>query len=89
LEFRRIAGIIGYDDEQSSGMRESQIDRIRRAEEAAQELIKNAAQFRQDADILAIDDPNLRTELLQMAEGLEAQAQKLRDSLREWREDIH
>jgi hypothetical protein len=70
-------------------MTESQIDRIRKVEEAAQELIKAAAQFRQDADILAVKDSDLRKELLQTAEELETQAQKMRDAFRAWREDIH
>ncbi len=70
-------------------MTESQIDRIRKAEEAAQELIKVSAQFRQNADILAVNDPALRKELLQAAEGFEAQAQKIKAALREWREDVN
>ena len=70
-------------------MAESQIDRVRKAEEAALGLIQAAAQFRQDADILAIKDPDLREELLRTAQELETQAQEMRDAFREWREDIH
>lgn len=70
-------------------MGESQIDRIRKAEEAIRELVKVAAQIRQEADSLPIKDADLRAELLEAAEGLEAQAQDLRSALRDWREDIN
>jgi len=70
-------------------MTESQIDRIRKAEEAVRELIEIAAQIRQEADKLPIDDPSMREELLEAAEGYEIQVQDLRDALRRWREDIH
>jgi hypothetical protein len=89
LEPGRIGGTIGYAEEQSSGMTESQIDRIRKAEEAVRELVELAAQIRQEADQLPIEDPALRNELLETAEGFEIQAQDLRNALREWKEDIH
>jgi hypothetical protein len=41
----------------TSGMTESQIDRIRKAEEAIRELVQPAAQIRQEADKLPIEDP--------------------------------
>ncbi len=53
------------------------------------ELVKVAAEIRQEADSLPVKDPDVRKELLEAAEGFEAQAQNLRDALREWREDIH
>jgi len=53
------------------------------------ELVELAAQIRQEAAKLPIEDPALRIELLQTAEGLETQAQDLRNALKEWREDIH
>jgi hypothetical protein len=89
LEFAGVGGIIVCDDEQSSGMTDSQIDRIRKAEEAIRELVQLAAQIRQEADKLPIEDPAVRNELLETAEGFEIQAQDLRNALREWREDIH
>ena len=70
-------------------MTEAQIDRIRRAEEAVRELVKLAAEIRQEADRLPVEDPALRKELLETAEGFETQAQDLRSALRDWREDIH
>jgi hypothetical protein len=89
LESGGIGGTIESGDKQSSGMTESQIDRIRKAEEAMRELVELAAQIRQEADKLQIEDPTLRKELLETAEGFETQAQDLRNALREWREDIH
>lgn len=70
-------------------MTESQVDRIKKAEEAVRELVELAAQIRQEAAKLPIEDPALRIELLETAEGLETQAQDLRNALKEWREDIH
>jgi hypothetical protein len=65
-------------------MTESQIGRIRKAEEAVRELVELAAQIRQEADKLPVEDPALRKELLETAEGFETQAQDLRNALREW-----
>jgi hypothetical protein len=45
--------------------------------------------MRQEADSLPVNDPDLRKELLDAAEGFETEAQNLRDALREWREDIN
>jgi hypothetical protein len=73
----------------SSGMTESQMDRTRKAEEAIREVVELAAQIRQEANKLPVEDPALRKELLDTAEGFEIQAQDLRNALREWREDIH
>ena len=70
-------------------MTESQIERIRKAEEAMQELKKVAAQIRKEIEKLSAEDPAARKELLEAAESFEAQAEDLRTSLREWREDIH
>ena len=70
-------------------MMESQIDRIRKAEEAVRELVELAEQIRQEADKLPIKSPAARKELLGTAQGFETQAQDLRNTLREWREDIH
>jgi hypothetical protein len=89
LEFGGIGGTIGCDDEQSGGMTDSQIDRIRKAEEAVRELVELATQIRQEADKLPVEDPGVRKELLETAEGFEIQAQDLRNALRERRGDIH
>jgi hypothetical protein len=70
-------------------MAESQIERIRKAEEAMLELKKVAAQIRQEIEKLSLEDPAARKELLESAESFEAQAGDLRIILREWREDIH
>jgi hypothetical protein len=69
-------------------MTESQLDRIKKAEEAMRELVELAAQIREAAK-LPIDDPALRIELLETAEGFETQAQDVGNALKEWREDIH
>jgi hypothetical protein len=96
---RNVVGLDGYGKKKylvvrcfeswGRGMKESQIDRIRKAEEAVRELVTLAAQIRQEADTLPAEDPALRKELLETAEGFETQAQALRNALREWREDIH
>jgi len=70
-------------------MTESQIDRIRKAEEAVRELVEVAAQIRHEIDNLKVKDSGLRKELLETAEGIEAEVQNLRNALREWREDIN
>ena len=70
-------------------MMESQIDRIKKAEEAIRELVEVAAQIRQEAATLPVEDPATRKELLETAEGFETKVQELRKALREWREDIH
>jgi len=70
-------------------MTESQIDRIRKAEQAARDLVTVTAQIRQEAAELPIEDYVLRKELLDTADGLDAQARELSNLLRSWRENIH
>ena len=70
-------------------MTESQIERIRKAEAAMLELVKAAAQLRSEFETVPADDPETQKELLETIESLEAQAEDLRNSLREWREDLH
>ena len=70
-------------------MKGSQLERIQKAEKEAKELMQLAAQMRQDADLLAIEDPALRDELLETVRGLEAEAENLKNALRAWREDIN
>jgi hypothetical protein len=54
-----------------------------------QELVKVAAELRQEVDKLPVNDLDTRKELLQAAEGFESQAQDVAHSLRKWREDIN
>jgi hypothetical protein len=70
-------------------MTESQIERIRKAEEAMLELKKVAAQIRQEIENLSLEDAAARKESLETAGSLEAQAEQMKNTLREWREDIH
>jgi len=70
-------------------MTESQISHIRKAKEAVRELIELAAKIREEVDHLSINDRDVRAELLEAAEGFEGEAQKIKDALRAWREDIH
>jgi exonuclease VII small subunit len=70
-------------------MTERQIDRIRKAETAAQELREAAAQIRQELDSAKTEDPSQLGELLEAVEGLEKEAERLEDALGEWRKDIH
>jgi erythromycin esterase-like protein len=70
-------------------MMERQIDRIQRAEEAVRELLKVAAQIREKIDSAETKDPGQLKELSEAAEGFEKEAERIRDALREWREDIH
>jgi len=70
-------------------MMESQIDRIRKAEAAARELVELAAQIREEVSVLPIGDLALREELLETAGGFETQARESTTSLRKWREDIN
>jgi hypothetical protein len=65
---------------------DSQIARIKRAEEAAKGFLELANDIRQEAD--RTKDHDLRKELLETAEGFEVEARKLVDALRDWREDI-
>ena len=68
---------------------ESQIDRIRKAEEAIRELLDVAAELRQEVQKLPIEKPDVREELLNAAEDFERQAADLKHALKSWREDIN
>ena len=68
-------------------MTDSQIARIRKAEQAAKELFDLADEAKREAE--AATDPQVRNELLESVEALLSEAQKLADALRKWREDIH
>jgi hypothetical protein len=68
---------------------ESQIDRIRKAEQAIRELVEVASHICEEADKLPVQDPAIRKELLETAEGFETQVEDLRNALQEWRQYIH
>ena len=70
-------------------MTERQIDRIQKAEAAVRELLKVAAQIREEINNAETKDPDQKRELLEAAEGFEKETEKIQDALREWREDIH
>jgi len=69
------------------GVTESQIDRIKKAEEATKGFFDFAAEIRREAETM--EDAEIRKEFLEIADGFEAQAQELLTALRKWREDIH
>lgn len=68
---------------------ERQIDRIKQAEDAMKELLKIAAQLRQEVERAGSSNPDQVRELLEAAQGFELEAKRVKDSLRDWREDIN
>ena len=67
---------------------ERPIDQIKKAEQAMQELLKAAAQLRQQVEIAGAKDPQHLAELMRAAEEFEKQAQKIKESLQQWRQSI-
>ena len=65
---------------------ERPIDQIRRAEEAVRELLKAAAQLRQQVENAG--DPQQLAELIKAAAEFEKEAQKIKESLQQWRQSI-
>ena len=65
---------------------ERPIDQIRRAEEAMRELLKAAAQLRQQVENAG--DPKQLAELIKAAAEFEKAAQKIKESLQQWRQSI-
>ena len=65
---------------------ERPIDQIRRAEEAMRELLKAAAQLRQQVENAG--DRQQLAELIKAAEEFEKAAQKIKESLQQWRQSI-
>jgi len=65
---------------------ERPIDQIRRAEEAMRELLKAAAQLRQQVENAG--DPQQLAELIKAAAEFEKEAQKIKESLQQWRQSI-
>jgi hypothetical protein len=69
---------------------DSQVDRIRKAEEAMKQLVEYSANARRELeDIEDIKDPDLRKEVVEAIEGMEREAQDLNEALRKWKLDIH
>ncbi len=71
----------------SQGVTESLINRIKNAEEAAKGYFDLAAGIRREAE--SMEDPEIRKEFMENADGFESLAQKQLDALRRWRQDIH
>jgi len=68
-------------------MTDSKVDRIKKAEQAAKELLDLADEAKREAE--AATDPQVRKELLENVECLLSEAQKLADALRQWKEGIN
>jgi polyhydroxyalkanoate synthesis regulator phasin len=66
-----------------------QIDRIKEAEGAVQELLRAAAQLRQQIEELQSKDPEHLKELLTAAEAFEKEIQKMTGALESWRKEIN
>jgi ATP-dependent protease HslVU (ClpYQ) ATPase subunit len=67
---------------------ERPIDQIKKAEEAMQELLKVAAQLRREVENVGARNPEQTAELLKAAAGFEKEAQKIKQSLQQWRQSI-
>lgn len=65
---------------------ERPIDQIRKAEEAMRELLKAAAQLRQQVENAG--NPQQLAELIKAAAEFEKEAQKIKESLQQWRQSI-
>lgn len=65
---------------------ERPIDQIRKAEEAMRELLKAAAQLRQQVENAG--NPQQLAELIKAAAEFEKEAQKIKESLQRWRQSI-
>jgi predicted nucleic acid-binding Zn-ribbon protein len=67
---------------------ERPIDEIRRAEGAMQELLKAATELRRQIDLACAQNPQETAELTKAAAALEAEVQKTKDHLQQWRQRI-
>lgn len=67
---------------------ERTIDEIKKAEQAMQELLKVAAQLRQQIELASEKNPEQIAELVKAAAGFEREAQKIKDYLQHWRQSI-
>ncbi|HEV3512927.1 MAG TPA: hypothetical protein VGS05_14570 [Candidatus Sulfotelmatobacter sp.] len=67
---------------------ERPIDQIKKAEQAMQDLLKAASQLRQQVEIAGAKDPQHLAELVSAAAKFEREAQKIKESLQQWRQSI-
>lgn len=65
----------------------SQIERIKKAEKAMQQLLDYPAKTRRELE--DIEDPDQRREAIEAIEGIERETKNLEEALRRWRLDIH
>ena len=70
-------------------MPESQLDRIRQAEETVRAAVKKAADLRKTIENTEITDPPTRARLIEAAEKFETDVQSLKDSLERWKKEIN
>lgn len=67
---------------------ERPIDEIRKAEAALQELLAAAGELRRQVDLACAENPGETAELRKAAAALENEVQRIKDSLRQWRQSI-
>ncbi len=67
---------------------ERPIDDIKRAEAAIQELLKAATELRRQIDLACAQKPEEVVELTKAAAALEAEVQRIKDYLQQWRQSI-
>jgi hypothetical protein len=67
---------------------ERPIDEIKRAEGAMQELLKAAAELRRQVDLACAQNSEETAELTKAAAALEAEVQRIKDYLQQWRQSI-
>lgn len=70
-------------------MAERQIDKIKEAEGAVQELLRAAAQLRRQIEEIQSKDPEHLKDLLDAAQAFESEIQKMTDALESWRKEIN
>ncbi len=67
---------------------ERPIDDIKRAEAAIQELLKAATELRRQIDLACAQKPEEVVELTKAAAALEAEVQRIKEYLQQWRQSI-
>jgi hypothetical protein len=67
---------------------ERPIDEIKRAEAAMQELLKAAMELRRQIDLACAQNPEETGALTKAAGALEAEVQRIKDHLQQWRQSI-
>jgi hypothetical protein len=68
-------------------MAESQLDDIRKMEEMVRQLVRQAAEMREEAD--RSEDPKFRQLMMEVANGCEAAARNLEAGLRGMRQGLN